>query len=43
METPSVFSVLLAQESLRRHFRSCHIINALTYVDIHSLGRSIKS
>lgn len=43
METPSVFFVLLAQENLRRYFRSCHTINALAYVDIHSLGGSIKS
>lgn len=28
---------------LRRHFRSCRIIDGLTYVDVHSIGRSIKS
>lgn len=42
METPSEFPVLLAQGSPRRCFGSCHITDALAYVDIHSLGRSRK-
>lgn len=40
---PLVFSVLLAQEGLRIYFWSCHIINALTYVGIPSLGISLNS